>query len=149
LPGVEPELTIGALSERTGVSNSALRFYESEAIIHASRSSGGQRRYPRETVRRVSFVRVAQQVGLSLDEIRSALASLPDNRTPNQKDWERLSKSWRPKIQHQIAMLERLRDRLDGCIGCGCLSLRVCRLVNPDDQAAKRGPGPRYILDDD
>jgi MerR family redox-sensitive transcriptional activator SoxR len=88
-------------------------------------------------------------VGLSLDEIRSALASLPDNRTPNQKDWERLSKSWRPKIEHQIAMLERLRDRLDGCIGCGCLSLRVCRLVNPDDQAAKRGPGPRYILDDD
>jgi MerR family redox-sensitive transcriptional activator SoxR len=149
LPGVEPDLTIGALSERTGVSNSALRFYESEAIIHASRSSGGQRRYARETVRRVSFVRVAQQVGLSLDEIRSALASLPDNRTPNQKDWERLSKSWRPKIEHQIAMLERLRDRLDGCIGCGCLSLRVCRLVNPDDQAAKRGPGPRYILDDD
>jgi MerR family redox-sensitive transcriptional activator SoxR len=149
LPGVESELTIGALSERTGVSSSALRFYESEAIIHASRSSGRQRRYARETVRRVSFVRVAQQVGLSLDEIRSALASLPDNRTPNQKDWERLSKSWRPKIEHQIAMLERLRDRLDGCIGCGCLSLRVCRLVNPDDQAAKRGPGPRYILDDD
>jgi MerR family redox-sensitive transcriptional activator SoxR len=147
---VEPALlTIGALSERTGVSPSALRFYEAEGLIHATRSGGGQRRYARATLRRVSFIRVAQQVGLRLDEIRAALASLPDNRTPNQKDWERLSSSWRPRIDAQIAMLERLRDRLDSCIGCGCLSLRVCKLANPDDEVAERGPGPRYILDDD
>ena len=147
---VEPELlTIGALSERTGVAHSALRFYEAQGLIHASRSDGGQRRYPRDILRRVSFIRIAQQVGLSLDEIRAALSSLPDNRTPHKHDWERLSASWRPRLDAQIAMLERLRDRLTGCIGCGCLSLRLCRLVNPDDEAAERGPGPRYILDDD
>lgn len=142
-------LTIGALSERTGVSASALRFYEAEGLIHATRSSAGQRRYARETLRRVSFLRVAQQVGLSLDEIRTALASLPENRTPNERDWHRLSTSWRPRINSQIAVLERLRDRLDGCIGCGCLSLRVCQLLNPDDRVARRGPGPRYVLDED
>lgn len=141
-------LTIGALSERTGVAHSALRFYESEGLIHATRSAGGQRRYPRDVLRRVSFIRIAQQVGLSLDEIRAALSSLPENRTPNKKDWERLSTSWRPRLDHQIAMLERLRDRLTGCIGCGCLSLQACRLLNPGDQVAERGPGPRYILDD-
>jgi MerR family redox-sensitive transcriptional activator SoxR len=97
----------------------------------------------------VSFIRVAQQVGLTLEEIRSALASLPDNRTPSQRDWERLSNSWRPRIDAQIALLERLRDRLGSCIGCGCLSLQGCRLLNPDDQAAERGPGPRYVLDAD
>jgi MerR family redox-sensitive transcriptional activator SoxR len=146
---VEGELTIGALSERTGVAHSALRFYEAEGLIHATRSAGGQRRYPRDILRRVSFIRIAQQVGLSLDEIRTALSSLPENRTPNKKDWQRLSTSWRPRLDAQIAMLERLRDRLSGCIGCGCLSLRLCQLVNPDDEAAERGPGPRYILDDD
>ena len=143
----EAELTIGAMSDRTGVATSALRFYESEGLIHASRSPGGQRRYPRDTLRRVSFIRIAQQVGLSLDEIRSALASLPENRTPTQKDWEKLSASWRPRIDEQIAILERLRDRLASCIGCGCLSLKVCKLVNPDDVAGERGPGPRYVLD--
>jgi MerR family redox-sensitive transcriptional activator SoxR len=146
---VESELTIGAVAARTGVAPSALRFYESEGLIESTRSSGGQRRYARETLRRVSFVRVAQQVGLSLDEIRDALASLPDNRTPTAKDWERLSSSWRPRIDRQIALLERLRDRLHGCIGCGCLSLSFCRLLNPDDEAGRRGPGPRYVLDDD
>jgi len=146
---VDHELTIGALSERTGVATSALRFYEAEELVHAQRSPGGQRRYARGVVRRVSFIRVAQQVGLSLDEIRAALAKLPERRTPNQKDWERLSASWRPRLDAQIGMLERLRDRLDGCIGCGCLSLRACTLLNPDDEAAERGPGPRYILDDD
>lgn len=145
---MERELTIGAVSKRTEVAPSALRFYEAEGLIHASRSPGGQRRYARATLRRVSFIRVAQQVGLSLDEIRDALASLPDNRTPNEKDWQRLSASWRPRIDAQLALLERLRDRLDGCIGCGCLSLRFCQLLNPDDQAAQRGPGPRYIIDD-
>jgi MerR family redox-sensitive transcriptional activator SoxR len=146
---VESELTIGAVAARTGVAPSALRFYEAEGLIHSTRSAGGQRRYARDTLRRVSFVRVAQQVGLSLDEIREALASLPDNRTPTAKDWERLSSSWRPRIDQQIALLERLRDRLHGCIGCGCLSLSFCRLLNPDDEAGRRGPGPRYVLDDD
>ena len=144
---VEPELTIGAVSERTGVATSALRFYETEGLIHSTRSPGGQRRYTRDTLRRVSFVRVAQQVGLTLDEIRDALHSLPERRTPTEKDWQRLSRSWRPRLDAQIAMLERLRDRLDGCIGCGCLSLRSCRMLNPDDRAAARGPGPRYVLD--
>jgi MerR family redox-sensitive transcriptional activator SoxR len=144
---VEPELSIGALSERTGVAHSALRFYEAEGLVHATRSPGGQRRYPRDILRRVSFIRIAQQVGLTLDEIRTALSSLPDNRTPNKHDWERLSTSWRPRLDAQIAMLERLRDRLTGCIGCGCLSLQACRLLNPGDAAAERGPGPRYILD--
>jgi MerR family redox-sensitive transcriptional activator SoxR len=146
---MEQELTIGALSDRTGVSQSALRFYEAKGLIHATRSAGGQRRYARATLRRVSFIRIAQQVGLRLDEIHAALASLPDNRTPDHKDWERLSTSWRPRIDAQIAMLERLRDRLHGCIGCGCLSLRTCQLLNPGDHVAQRGPGPRYILEDD
>jgi MerR family transcriptional regulator, redox-sensitive transcriptional activator SoxR len=143
------ELSIGALAERTGVATSALRYYEAEGLIHAVRSSGGQRRYPRETLRRVSFIRVAQQLGLTLEEIREAMASLPDNRTPTEEDWHVLSTSWRPRIDAQIHMLERLRDRLDSCIGCGCLSLSSCKLVNPDDIAASRGPGPRYVIDDD
>ncbi len=137
------------MAERTGVSPSALRYYEAEGLIDATRSDGGQRRYQRSTVRRVSFIRVAQQVGLTLDEIHAALASLPDSRTPNREDWERLSTSWQPRIDHQIAVLQRLRQRLHGCIGCGCLSLNICHLVNPDDVAAQRGPGPRYVLDDD
>ena len=144
---MDTELTIGALSDRTGVATSALRFYEAEGLIHATRSAGGQRRYARDALRRVSFIRVAQQVGLTLDEIREALHALPDKRTPTEKDWQRLSASWRPRLDAQIAMLERLRDRLDGCIGCGCLSLRFCRMLNPDDQAGERGPGPRYVLD--
>lgn len=143
------ELTIGALAERAGVATSALRYYEAEGLIHANRSAGGQRRYPRETLRRVSFIKVAQQVGLKLEEIREALRSLPDNRTPTHKDWEKLSRSWRPRLDEQIAMLERLRDKLDGCIGCGCLSLSLCRLLNPSDEVGERGPGPRYVLDPD
>jgi MerR family redox-sensitive transcriptional activator SoxR len=144
---VDPELTIGAMSERTGVATSALRFYEAEGLLHATRTAGGQRRYARDVLRRVSFIRVAQQVGLTLDEIREALHSLPEHRTPTEKDWHRLSASWRPRLDAQIAMLERLRDRLDGCIGCGCLSLRFCRMLNPDDRAGEQGPGPRYVLD--
>jgi MerR family redox-sensitive transcriptional activator SoxR len=143
----EPELTIGTLSERAGVAASALRFYEAEGLIHATRSEGGQRRYARDVLRRVSFIRVAQQVGLRLDEIRLALESLPEHRTPNAKDWERLSASWRPRLDAQIALLERLRDRLGSCIGCGCLSLRFCKLLNPDDRAGQRGPGPRHLVE--
>jgi MerR family redox-sensitive transcriptional activator SoxR len=144
----DPQLTIGAVSERTGVATSALRFYEAEGLLTATRSSSGQRRYPRDVLRRVSFIRVAQQVGQSLDDIRQALSSLPENRTPTEADWHRLSASWRPRLDAQIAMLERLRDRLDKCIGCGCLSLKVCRLVNADDVVGARGPGPRYVLDE-
>jgi MerR family redox-sensitive transcriptional activator SoxR len=140
------DLTIGAVSERTGVAPSALRFYEAEKLIRSSRTPGGQRRYRRDTIRRVSFVRIAQQVGLSLDEIREALSSLPQERTPDRRDWERLSASWRPRLDERIATLERLRDRLDGCIGCGCLSLSVCRLANPGDVAGEAGPGPRYLV---
>ena len=145
---MEKWLSIGTLSERTGVAASALRYYEAEGLVHAERTPSGQRRYHRDALRRVSFVRVAQQVGLSLVEIREALASLPENRTPTEKDWKQLSESWRPRLDAQIAMLERLRERLDKCIGCGCLSLRVCHIVNPDDQAAATGTGPRYVIAD-
>lgn len=143
------QLTIGELSERSGVPHSALRFYETEGLLRSTRSDGGQRRYHRDALRRVGFVRVAQEVGLSLAEIREALSSLPDDHAPTEKDWQRLATSWQPRIDHQIRVLERLRDRLAGCIGCGCLSLKLCRIVNADDEAAERGPGPRYVLDDD
>ena len=143
---VDASLGIGALSERTGVRPSALRFYEAEGLIASERSASGQRRFHRDVLRRVAFIRVAQRVGLSLDEIREALASLPDERTPTKEDWARLSRAWRPRLDEQIALLERLRDSLDGCIGCGCLSLQTCRLANPGDRAAQYGPGPRYLL---
>lgn len=141
-------LTIGALSERTGVAASALRYYEALGLIHADRTDSGQRRYHRDALRRVSFVRVAQQLGLTLDEIRETMASLPDNRTPTEKDWHRLSMSWAPRLDEQIATLQRLRDRLDKCIGCGCLSLPICHIANPDDRAAATGSGPRYVVGD-
>ena len=140
-------LTIGELSARSGVAPSALRFYEAEGLITSSRTSGGQRRYARDTLRRVSFMRIAQQVGLSLAEIRQALASLPEHRTPTRRDWERLSSSWRPQLEARIRLLERLRDDLSGCIGCGCLSLTTCPLYNPDDVLGARGPGARILLD--
>ena len=143
---MERDLTIGQLSERTGVAASALRFYEAKGLIGATRSGGGQRRYARDVLRRVSFIKVAQQVGLSLEEIGEAMSSLPENRTPTKRDWERLSSGWRPRIDAQIALLERLRDRLDGCIGCGCLSLNVCQLANPGDEAAALGTGPRWLM---
>ncbi|MFC5175767.1 redox-sensitive transcriptional activator SoxR [Nocardioides taihuensis] len=142
------ELTIGQLAERSGVAPSALRFYEDRGLLRSHRTVGNQRRYDQAELRRVAFVRTAQQVGLSLEEIAEALASLPKNRTPTKADWTRLSRSWRPRIDERIARLERLRDRLDGCIGCGCLSLRTCRLRNPDDEVADRGPGP-VLLDED
>ncbi|WP_426573538.1 redox-sensitive transcriptional activator SoxR [Aquihabitans sp. McL0605] len=140
------ELTIGELSERAGVAHSALRYYEDQGLLASERTAGGQRRYHRDALRRVSFIRVAQQVGLSLDEIGAALSSLPSSRTPTAKDWERLSASWRPRLDAQIALLTGLRDRLDRCIGCGCLSLSVCALANPDDRAGAFGPGARYLL---
>jgi MerR family redox-sensitive transcriptional activator SoxR len=141
-------LSIGELSERTGVATSALRFYEDEGLISSERSGAGQRRYHRETLRRVSFIRIAQKVGLSLEQIRDSLASLPAGRTPNKADWARLSRAWRPQLDEHIAMLQRLRDELTECIGCGCLSLRACALYNHDDVAANLGPGPRFLLGD-
>lgn len=140
-------LTIGEAAERAGVSTSALRFYEREGLISSSRSGGGQRRYHRDVLRRIAFVRAAQRVGLRLDEIKAALATLPDGRTPTAADWDRLSRSWRPLLDRRISELERVRDKLDSCIGCGCLSLRVCHLLNPNDVAAGEGPGPRWLLD--
>ena len=141
--------TVRELADQLGVSTRTLRFYEAEGLVHSDRSSGGQRRYHRDVIRRVSFVRIAQEVGLTLGEIKEALASLPELRTPTQRDWHRLATSWGPRLDAQIAMLERLRDRLEGCIGCGCLSLQVCRILNPGDAVAERGPGPRYVLDAD
>jgi MerR family redox-sensitive transcriptional activator SoxR len=148
VPRVETELSIGAVADRTGVAPSALRYYEAEGLISADRTDGNQRRYHRDVLRRVSFVRVAQRVGLSLDEIRDALASLPDARTPTQEDWSRISQAWRPRLDAQIELIERLKDRLDGCIGCGCLSLSVCRLLNAGDVAGEHGSGPRYLIGD-
>ena len=138
-------LTIGALSERSGVATSALRYYERQGLIHAERTTGNQRRYQRSTLRRVAFIRSAQRVGLTLEEIAGALQTLPEGRTPTKSDWARLSRDWRPRIDAQIERLERLRDKLDGCIGCGCLSLRTCALSNPDDVVAARGPGAAYL----
>jgi MerR family redox-sensitive transcriptional activator SoxR len=142
-------LTIGEMVARTGVAASALRFYEAEGLIFAVRSSGGQRRYSRDMLRRVAVVKVAQRLGLSLEEVRSAFELLPAARTPTKADWNRLSRSWRARLDAEIALLERLRDELDSCIGCGCLSLRRCSLYNPDDQAARRGSGPRFLLGDE
>ena len=135
------QLTIGQLAERAGMATSAIRFYESRGLIDSMRTAGNQRRYEQSTLRRLAFIRAAQQVGLSLEEIRTALGSLPDGRTPTRADWQRLSRGWRRRLDEQIARIERLRDNLDGCIGCGCLSLQSCALNNPGDQLAARGPG--------
>jgi MerR family redox-sensitive transcriptional activator SoxR len=139
-------LTIGELSARSGVAPSALRFYEQQGLIRSTRTSGNQRRYDRTDLRRVSFIRIAQQIGISLERIRSALAELPDSRTPTKQDWEKLSRSWRSDLDHRIFVLQKLRDDLTGCIGCGCLSLQSCKLYNPDDELAARGPGPPHRL---
>ena len=138
-------LTIGDLSERSGVATSALRYYEGVGLIESTRTTGNQRRYKRIALRRVAFIRAAQRVGLTLDEISEALATLPEGRTPTKADWARLSQSWRPRIDAQIERLERLRSKLDGCIGCGCLSLRTCSLNNPEDVVAPRGPGAVFL----
>jgi MerR family transcriptional regulator, redox-sensitive transcriptional activator SoxR len=141
-------LSIGEVAERAGMAASAMRYYESEGLITSVRSSGGQRRYGRDVLRRLAFIRVAQRVGLSLEDIRAAFRLLPEGRTPTKADWTRLSRSWRPVLDDQIAVLERLRDQLDSCIGCGCLSLQRCSLYNPGDQAARFGSGPRYLFGD-
>lgn len=139
-------LTIGEAARRSGVATSALRFYEDQGLIFSVRTTGNQRRYRRSMLRRIAFIRVAQRVGLSLQEITEALATLPDNRTPTKADWERLSRHWQSRLDAQIAMLTELKTSLTGCIGCGCLSLSRCALSNPEDRLAATGTGPRLIL---
>jgi MerR family redox-sensitive transcriptional activator SoxR len=139
-------LTIGELAARSGVAPSALRYYEQLGLVRSERTSGNQRRYRRSELRRVAFVRIAQQVGVSLEEIGAALAELPGERTPTSADWARLSAAWRRRLDERIGLLERLRDTLDGCIGCGCLSLDRCNLYNPADELAAEGPGARRLL---
>jgi MerR family transcriptional regulator, redox-sensitive transcriptional activator SoxR len=141
-------LTIGDTSRRSGVAASALRFYEERGLIRSERAGSGQRRYPRAVLRRIAFIVFAQRVGLTLEEIGTELTKLPPDRAPTRRDWSRLSLGWSSRIDQRIAELERLKVGLTECIGCGCLSLDRCRLANPDDRAAARGPGPRYWIGD-
>ena len=141
-------LTVGEVAARAGVATSALRFYEANGLIRSERNDAGHRRYHADVLRRVSFIKVAQRVGLSLGEVGAALDSLPAGRTPNRRDWAKLASSWRPVIDERIALLEAMKDQLDGCIGCGCLSLDRCALYNPSDMAADLGTGPRFLLGD-
>ena len=145
IPVSKKELTVGQLSARSGVAVSALHFYEAEGLISARRTSGNQRRYPREMLRRVAFIRASQRVGIPLARIRTALATLPQERTPTRRDWARLSAAWREDLDDRIRQLQHLRDRLTGCIGCGCLSISACQLANPGDTLGDEGPGPRKL----
>jgi MerR family redox-sensitive transcriptional activator SoxR len=141
-------LTIGEVARRSGVAASALRFYEERGLITSERAGSGHRRYARPVLRRIAFIVFAQRIGLTLEEIGAELAGLPPERVPNRRDWSRLSRRWAARIDARIAELERLKLGLSECIGCGCLSLERCRLANPDDRAARLGPGPRYWIGD-
>jgi MerR family redox-sensitive transcriptional activator SoxR len=141
-------MTIGEVARRSGVASSALRFYEERRLIASERAGSGHRRYPRPVLRRIAFIVFAQRVGLTLHEIAAELSKLPPDRAPNRRDWSRLSRTWTSRIDERIAELERLKAGLEGCIGCGCLSLDRCRLANPEDRAARLGPGPRYWIGD-
>lgn len=141
-------LSIGKLASRTGLSITAIRFYEDEGLVRAQRNAGGQRRFSRGDIRRLSFVKICQGLGFSLADVRQALSGLPDGRTPTKRDWEKLSREFSKDIDERIDALTQLRDTLTGCIGCGCLSLAKCRLYNPDDKAASLGAGPRYLMGD-
>ena len=142
-------LTIGQVAQRSGVAPSALRFYETEGLIASERTDGNQRRYQRAVLRRVAVIQAGRTAGIPLAAIRDALALLPAHKPPSQRDWARLSRAWRRDVEERIALLERVRDDLASCIGCGCLSLRSCRLFNPVDRAAQAGPGARYLLGDE
>jgi MerR family redox-sensitive transcriptional activator SoxR len=139
------EATVGELAERAGVATSALRFYEREGLIHSRRTSGNQRRYGRDTLRRVAFIRASQRLGMPLAAVREVLALLPDNRTPNREDWARVSECWRADLDERIRLMQQLRDHLTDCIGCGCLSIDVCALANPHDRLGDEGPGARRL----
>ena len=141
-------LSVGEVAARSGVAVSAVHFYERRGLISGWRSRGNQRRYERATLRRIAIIKVAQMLGVSLADIHARLATLPDDRTPNKADWARLAAGWRAELDERIAQLERLRDRLDGCIGCGCLSVEDCPLRNPEDRLAAKGPGPHYLTAD-
>jgi MerR family redox-sensitive transcriptional activator SoxR len=138
-------LTVSQVAERSGFAPSALRFYERNGLLHATRTAGNQRRYERGVLRRLAFIRAARNVGLSLDEVAAALATLPDGRTPTRADWAKLSRGWRQRLDDQITALTKLRDGLDSCIGCGCLSLKTCAMQNPNDVASVRGTGAVYL----
>ena len=142
------ELAIGEIAERSGVPASALRFYESVGLIGSTRTSGNQRRYERSTLRRIAVIQAGKAAGIPLEQIGAALATLPDDRVPTRRDWERLSRAWRDDIDRRIAALNGLRDRLATCIGCGCLSIDRCELLNPDDEAASLGSGAHYLTRD-
>jgi len=144
--GISPTLTVGEVARRSGVSVSTLHFYEAQGLIGSSRTAGNQRRYPREALRRVAFVRVAQRVGISLADIGAALAPPPASAAPSREDWARLSAAWRADLDERMAQLKKLRDTLDDCIGCGCLSIDRCKLRNPLDKLAAEGQGPRRLL---
>ncbi len=141
-------LSIGDVAKRAGVAASALRFYEQQGLLTSLRSSGGQRQYKRDVLRRVAFIRAAQVAGLNLQQIKAALDSLPEQRTPTREDWQQLSCNWQSMLDERIAALTALREQLSSCIGCGCLSLQTCALYNPDDKAGLRGSGARYLLGD-
>lgn len=143
------QLTIGDVSRRSGVAASALRYYEELGLIRSERTSGNQRRYPRHVLRRLAFIRAAQRVGLTLDEIRAALARLPDERTPTKADWAMVSRSWTARIDAQIRALQELKTRVTSCVGCGCLSLRTCALSNPDDRLGDDHVGPTWLATDE
>jgi MerR family transcriptional regulator, redox-sensitive transcriptional activator SoxR len=145
---VPNELTIGELAARSGVATSALRFYEAQGLITARRTTGNQRRYERAILRRIALIQAGRAAGIPLERIRAALDTLPSRRTPTRRDWERLSRGWRDDLDRQIATLQALRSRLTTCIGCGCLSIDACELLNPDDEAAKGGPGAHYLRRD-
>lgn len=145
---MQDELSIAEVARRSGVAASALRYYEARGLISAWRAPSGHRRFRREVLRRVAFIVFAQRIGLTLEEIGEELARLPRDRIPTGRDWSRLSSGWTARIEARIAELERMKEGLTGCIGCGCLSLERCRLVNPDDRAARAGPGPRYWVGD-
>ena len=138
--------SIGDIAARTGLSVSAIRFYEDKGLVFPDRTAGGQRQFARADIRRLSFIMIAQRVGLSIGEIKDVLAKLPNSRTPTKSDWAQISTQMRAMLDERIGLIERLRDRLDGCIGCGCLSLDVCALYNPGDRAAEVGTGPRFVF---
>jgi MerR family redox-sensitive transcriptional activator SoxR len=140
------DLTIGDVAERSGLATSAIRFYERIGLIHAERTPAGQRRFRRDVLRRIAFVRIAQRVGMTLEDIQTALAGLPVDRAPTAQDWRRLTAGWQNQLDERIAVLETLRAGLSSCIGCGCLSLRTCKLANPNDVAARFGSGPQYLM---
>jgi MerR family redox-sensitive transcriptional activator SoxR len=140
-------LSIGEVAERSGLAASAVRFYEKAGLVHAERTAGNQRLFRRDVLRRLAFIRIAQRVGLSLEEIVKALNELPADKAPNAKEWKQLSQGWRQRIDERIEILEALRGGLSSCIGCGCLSLRTCALANRDDLAGRSGSGPRYLGD--